>query len=398
MRIRSRLLMSAMSGSSSRRPPLKGVVFDMDGTLTIPNLDFGLMYDRCGVARDEDILEVVERMAPSDAARARGIIEEMEEEGRRTLRLMPGATEVAAWLGRHGLKTAIVTRNTRKTVDHLHAALWEPAGLARFAPAVTRDDAGVAPKPDPEALEAIAEAWGFGRDEIVMVGDSPSNDVVFGKAANVGTALLDTGRRFGEGGGTRGADLVVASLAELPAALVRAYDLPGAGPLKKYPAPEPTGAASLAAVAGDVDALVVDGAALDAPDASGNAPLVWAADAGRGDAVAALLAAGADKDARGYLGATAVCRAARRGHDDVLAALLDAGADPDVPNDKMQSPLHFAAFKKNPTAVDLLLKHGASTLTLDRKGRTPAEDTSDADIRSAILAARADRPAESACA
>ena len=73
MRIRSRLLMSAMSGSSSRRPPLKGVVFDMDGTLTIPNLDFGLMYDRCGVARDEDILEVVERMAPSDAARARDL-------------------------------------------------------------------------------------------------------------------------------------------------------------------------------------------------------------------------------------------------------------------------------------------------------------------------------------
>ena len=157
--------------------------------------------------------------------------------------------------------------------------------------------------------------------------------------------------------------------------------------------------ASQAGCVAAVERLVAAGAPLDAEcTKSLKTPLHFAAARGHAAAVAALLAAGADKDARGYLGATAVCRAARRGHDDVLAALLDAGADPDVPNDKMQSPLHFAAFKKNPKAVDLLLKHGASTLTLDRKGRTPAEDTSDADIRSAILAARADRPAESACA
>ena len=54
----------------------------------------------------------------------------------------------------------------------------------------------------------------------------------------------------------------------------------------------------------------------------------------------------------------------------------------------MQSPLHFAAFKKKPTAVAQLLAAGASTLTLDRKGRTPAEDTSDEAIRAAILDAR----------
>ena len=35
-----------------------------------------------------------------------------------------------------------------------------------------------------------------------------------------------------------------------------------------------------------------------------------------------------------------------------------------------------------------LLRHGASTLVLDRKGRTPAEDTSDEGIRATLLAAR----------
>ena len=41
------------------------------------------------------------------------------------------------------------------------------------------------------------------------------------------------------------------------------------------------------------------------------------------------------------------------------------------------------------TYVDALLAAGASTYVLDRKGRTPAEDTADEGIRAAILAARA---------
>ena len=93
---------------------------------------------------------------------------------------------------------------------------------------------------------------------------------------------------------------------------------------------------------------------------------------------------------RGYLGATAVCRAARKGHLDALQLLLKAdGVDVNAPNDKMQSPLHFAAFKQNRACVEALLAVGASTYVLDRKGRTPAEDTADEEIRAVILAARA---------
>ena len=64
---------------------LRGVVFDMDGTLTVPNLDFGLMYQRCGVDRSQDILAAIEVMPPAEKAAAQAIVEEMEEEGRRTL-------------------------------------------------------------------------------------------------------------------------------------------------------------------------------------------------------------------------------------------------------------------------------------------------------------------------
>ena len=157
----------------------------------------------------------------------------------------------------------------------------------------------------------------------------------------------------------------------------------------KYPTPENSSPAGVAAAADDVAALdALPAADLVATDASGNTPLVWAAVAGAEAAARRLVETGASLDARGYLGATAVNRAARGGHACVLKVLLDAGADPDVPNDKLQSPMHFAAFKKKPDCVELLLKAGASTYVLDRKGRTPAEDTSDEAIRATIIGSR----------
>ena len=53
----------------------------------------------------------------------------------------------------------------------------------------------------------------------------------------------------------------------------------------------------------------------------------------------------------------------------------------DVPNEKLQFPLHCAAFEAEPESVRLMLAAGASTTVVDRKGRTPAEDTRDEGIR-----------------
>ena len=73
---------------------------------------------------------------------------------------------------------------------------------------------------------------------------------------------------------------------------------------------------------------------------------------------------------------------------DILELLLGLGADPNIGNDKLQYPLHIAAFHNQTDAVNVLLKCNADTYVLDRKGRTPAEDTKDQKIRGAILRAR----------
>ena len=239
-----------MSSTSTALPRLRGVVFDMDGTLTTPNLDFGEMYKRAGVPMTEDLLEAISKMTPEKKEMANAVIEEIEAEviyasytchvlqlanslrssqGRRTLQLEPGVFELADWLRYHNIPCALVTRNTSTSVKHFHKELWTPLGLPPLSPAISRDDAQYPPKPDPAALKAIASELELDPSEMLMVGDSPSNDVVFGKRGGSATALVDSGRRYVEeeaGKKTEASpDFRVDNLALLPHLLWQHYNL-----------------------------------------------------------------------------------------------------------------------------------------------------------------------------
>ena len=192
-------------------------------TLTIPNLDFKEMYSRCGVAMSEDLLESIEKYSPEKKAEANKVIEDMERIAAGTMELAKGVVEMGRWLQAHEIPMALVTRNTRSTVDIFHSRLWTPAGLNQFQPVVTRDHERpvLPPKPDPAALLWIAEEWGLSlpTDEILMVGDSPANDIKFGRLAGVRTVLVDSERRHLEkqrGKGDDVPDIHLDSLAMLP--------------------------------------------------------------------------------------------------------------------------------------------------------------------------------------
>jgi len=399
MRFLTRKLYSSVAfgtmATENSRPTLRGVVFDMDGTLTIPNIDFADMYRRCGVPKNEDILAAVSSMPRDEAKKANAIIDEFEEDGRQTLRLSRGALELGKWLNGHGIPISLVTRNTAKTVDEMVKNHWLPGGGDAFSPAISRDSIENLPaKPDPAALSLIARKWDISlpSKDLIMVGDSPAHDVEFGRRAGISTVLYSSRHENDDAGG---ADYCVDELFKLPRILWNNFDIGGdlgtGASLKKYPRPIPKSAASVAAVSGHVESLLsMSLPELQEADEYGNTPLIWAADAGRQNSVEALLSVnGLNVDAKGYLGATAVCRASRQGHADVVRILAMAGnANLDIPNAKMQYPLHFAAFKKKMDVVKVLLEHDANTIVLDRKGRTPDEDTSDETIREEILRKR----------
>jgi len=456
---------SAAAGNKAL-PTLKGVVFDMDDTLVRSNLDIRVMYKRVfGVDPSPDGFDILKDIAdiddPSERDKAFEVIAEMEEENRKGTTLMPGCSELLAWLAAHEIPKGLVTRNTRAATDDFCRRLREAASssssrvaktpgalddAASFERIVTRDattesDDPIPPKPDPTAMELIAREC-FGVDDLVggggcpgilMVGDSVANDVAFGKNAGVSTALLVTGDGNFAGDAVTGddaaADLVVTDLTDLPGALWKAFEIEGplgnapgadATPLHGRPPPVPesriaklvvdqkdVGAgASLDGFAGALAGLSLE-ELLERDATNGNTALVWAAETGNAEIAGLLLdAAAAAKlpdeeelaafaNRRGYLGATAVSRAARRGHTAVLRTLLErfpsaAGKkiDVDVPNDKLQHPLHFAAFKKNPEALGFLLDEmGANPWVLDRKGRTPLRDTSCPDCKTLLRTA-----------
>jgi HAD superfamily hydrolase (TIGR01549 family) len=365
------------------KPILRGVVFDVDGTLTIPNLDFADMYRRCGVEQGKDILQEVAAMSEADNDRANGIIEDMEEEGRRTLQLMPGAIELTSWLAAHNIPMALVTRNTRKTTDVLTNKLLS---RQNFHPVIPRDD-GCPPKPDPAALKVIANEWAapLPNDGIIMVGDSVSNDIAFGKNAGIKTALLDTDNS--RSNHEPKADFVMTDLTMLPSYIWSNYCIKSplenkAKNLQGLPSPKPTTELTIAAAVGDFETILqlsqVESFDINAVDAYGNTALIWATENNHFDLVESLLKEFSTKlniNQLGYTDSSALNRAARRGHCKILEILAKTGADLDLPNHKLQYPLHFAAFQEHESALRLLLDHGANTHVLDRKGRTPADDT-----------------------
>ena len=444
--IGARAMATTTTSASTKLPTLKGIVFDMDDTLVRSNLDIRAMYKKVfGTDPSPDGFDILKDIAdiddPSGRDRAFEIIAGIEAESRKKMALMPGCAELLTWLAAHEIPKALVTRNNRATTDVFCEMLREVSsssagtpgapGVATFGRIVTRDDttAGgdrpIPPKPDPTAMNIIAsECFGVILDDaensgcpgILMVGDSVSNDVVFGKNAGVSTALLVTSDRNLAGDAATGedvtTDMVVTDLTDLPRTLWNAFEIdgplgntPGANALPLHGSPPPvpesriaklvveqenSGAMSLddfSRVLGELSAEEL----LEKDATNGNTALVWAAETGKAGVAGLLLDAVAAKvseeelaafvNHRGYLGATAVTRAARRGHTAVLRTLRGhpsgVSFDVDVPNDKLQHPLHFAAFKKNPEALEYLLTEmDANPWVLDRKGRTPLQDTS----------------------
>jgi HAD superfamily hydrolase (TIGR01549 family) len=390
---------------SRRQPKLEGVVFDMDGTLTVPNIDFLEMYRRCGIHPSKDILAEIDGMTEPEQKERHAIICEMEQEAIETMRIMPGALEVMDWLYIHRIPSAIVTRNTL----HSARALQEQLHSTDLTTVIARDNTYHPPKPDPAAMHFLCRKWRTHSSNIIMVGDSPENDAAFGRRAGTHTALL-LPRKPRPGNSVRSdnnndditksellADINLDRLYELPWELWNRFEIEGSMGNRvddnvEQPAPKPTTDLTECAECGDLETIKlfmesIHRKRLNRPDKSKNTPLIWASDRGHVDVVDWLIKyASVHADHRGYMGATAACRAARHGHNEILNILIAAGADLDIPTSyQWLTPLHYAAMNNNREAVEALLYCRVNPRKLDRTGRTPVQLTQDEQIRNRLL-------------
>jgi phosphoglycolate phosphatase len=213
---------------------IRAVVFDFDGTLAVPNIDFGLMrrqvdaivrrygVDPAGVSHLY-ILEMIEAVRAqlgqtskpggNDFHReAHASILALEVECARRGGMLPGAVEVLQAVRQQGFKIAVVTRNSASAVRTICSAIdtlcdaFLPREAVRFV------------KPHPEHLQRALEQLRVPAQHTVIVGDGPI-DIAAGKALGLTTVAVLTGGDRRESLLASQPDLILDSVADLLARL-----------------------------------------------------------------------------------------------------------------------------------------------------------------------------------
>ena len=187
---------------------IRGVIFDLDGTLVDSQLDFAAMRRDMGFAEDVPILEGLARLAPSEAERCRSILLKHELAGAQRATLLPGVAELCHHLAARGMRMGIATRNSHEITQATLAKF-----NLRFNPVMTRDDGPV--KPDPWPVQHACSVWGTSPDETVVIGDFRF-DIECGRAAGSHTVLLTHAPDAAAYPNREQADLVLTSLADYP--------------------------------------------------------------------------------------------------------------------------------------------------------------------------------------
>ncbi|HSV14331.1 MAG TPA: HAD family hydrolase [Tepidisphaeraceae bacterium] len=163
----------------------KAILFDMDGTLTQPYMDYDRIKRDMGVGPGP-ILESLAAMEPQQRHAAEAILHQHEDAAASASTLNPGCVELLTWLREIGLETALVTRNSRRSVR----TVFDLHGL-HFDVCVTREDGKF--KPDPAPLLLACQRLGVEPDKTWMVGDS-YHDIDAGIAAKIRTVWVSHGK------------------------------------------------------------------------------------------------------------------------------------------------------------------------------------------------------------
>ena len=163
-----------------------GFLFDMDGTLTAPMLDFPRIKAEMGIG-NQPILEAMEEMLPPQRIEAHAVLLRHEQEAAECSSLNPGCLELLNWINNRGWPTALITRNSRLSVQ----MVLQRHGLS-FDTLVTREDSKY--KPDPAPLRCACERLKVNIAEAWMIGDG-QYDVEAGVAAGCRTVWVSHGRQ-----------------------------------------------------------------------------------------------------------------------------------------------------------------------------------------------------------
>ncbi len=163
----------------------RAILFDMDGTITRPALDFPSLKAEMGIG-ERPILEALAEMSGHERKAAEAILHRHEKHAADESELNEGAEDLLAWLNQRHMPMALITRNSRASVQTVLAN----HGLI-FDTLITREDGRF--KPHPEPLLQACEKLKVAPKDAWMVGDG-IYDVEAGVAAGIRSVWVSHGR------------------------------------------------------------------------------------------------------------------------------------------------------------------------------------------------------------
>jgi HAD superfamily hydrolase (TIGR01549 family) len=164
---------------------IKTVIFDLDGTITEPVLDFDLIRREMGIDHENlSILEALDDMSESRRQIAMQVLERHEDHAAENSTLNIGAKETLAQLSRTSIPVGILTRNKRSNV----IVVEQKHGL-HFDAIFAREDGPV--KPDAFGVLHLCKLFGCLPAESLVVGDFV-HDLMSAKAAGAISVLMKT--------------------------------------------------------------------------------------------------------------------------------------------------------------------------------------------------------------
>lgn len=181
------------------------VIFDLDGTITRPYLDFDQIRAEIGHIKGP-ILEEMARMTPSQRRRAEAILLQHELEAAQNSLLNPGAGELIATLRRQKRLIGLVTRNSHDSVRRICRKHH-----LTFDCVVTREDGPV--KPDPFSVQRACDLMNVMPQQALLVGDYLF-DLISARRAGCRSVLLNTQDNCADF--EHEADYIINDLNELP--------------------------------------------------------------------------------------------------------------------------------------------------------------------------------------
>ena len=168
---------------------LKGVIFDMDGTIVNSFLDFDKMREDLGFKNDEPIIEAIEEISQeTERDRLFQIVHKHELEGANKSELIDSFIPFLNYLLINNIKTALLTRNSKEVTD-----LTLKKFNLSFEHVITRD-CDFPAKPSPEGLIHICKEWGIDSDTSIYVGDF-AFDIECANNAEMNSILINWKKR-----------------------------------------------------------------------------------------------------------------------------------------------------------------------------------------------------------